>query len=134
MRVGDGHPCKYFRPPTLKLLSQISGASRFALNQVVCFSNVIGEIVKFNIATAIKILDQFPVPLANAAGRAVVVKMRVVPMQGVAVQLRDWHFQKWDQALAVDDLVFGKFAPSQIDECRIKVIADGRFVADGGSE
>ena len=61
VRIGNGHPGQYLRSPFLKLSAKVGRSARFAFVKVVLFSNVVGQVVQFTIATAIKVLNQFPV-------------------------------------------------------------------------
>ena len=49
------------------------------------FAKVFGKIVDFDVARSIKVLDQFPIAFADTACRAIMVIVRIVPIQGIAV-------------------------------------------------
>ena len=57
VRIRNGHSGKHIGAPALKFFSKISGTARFALAKVFAFSDVVGQIVEFQIAAAIEILD-----------------------------------------------------------------------------
>ena len=57
VRIRNRHSGKYLGTPTLKLLAKVCRPTRLGLDQVLGFSNVIGQVVKFKIAAAIEVLD-----------------------------------------------------------------------------
>ena len=86
VRIRNGHSGQYLGPPALKLLAKVCRTARLALIQVIGFAHVGGQVVKFKIATAIEVLNQLPVSFPNATRRTVVVKMGIVPVQGIPIE------------------------------------------------
>ena len=74
--IGNRHSGQNFLPPGLQLALKINDSSVPFGREVSGFTEVCTDLVQFHIPRSIEVLDQFPVPLANAARRSIVVIMK----------------------------------------------------------
>ena len=90
--------------PLLEFLLEVCCATGTLRDEVFCFSDVVREMVEFNIARTIEVFDQFPVTLADTAGGSVMVVVWVVPVNRIPGQASHGIGQHGFEAQAVNRL------------------------------
>ena len=85
--VGDRYASQNVIPPPQELLPKIRDLALSFFGQVLFFAQILRDMKQFNVPGAIEVFNEFPIALSNGAGRSVMVIMRVVPMDRLAVEL-----------------------------------------------
>ena len=81
----------------MQLLLKVCDANSALLDEVFRLAKVLGKIIDLDVASSVKVFDQLPVTLTNAAGGAIMVVVWVVPVERIPRQpgsgIRKQRFQ-----------------------------------------
>jgi len=71
----------------MQFFLKVCDATSALLDEVFCLAKVLGKVIDLDVASSVKVFDQLPVTLTNAAGGAIMVVVWVVPVERIPRQL-----------------------------------------------
>ena len=87
MRIRIGHASSHLLTPLLQFLLKICDATSALLDEVFRLAKVLGKVIDLDVASSVKVFDQLPVTLTNAAGRAINDSRGIVSFTAITIIL-----------------------------------------------
>ena len=71
----------------MQFFLKVCDATSALRDEVFRLAKVLGKVINLDVASSVKVFDQLPVTLTNAAGGAIMVVVWVVPVERISRQL-----------------------------------------------